>query len=711
MEVTTTGLGSRDVEQFALELSRIKQRLDVIEVGLRTGQLGNSSVENGYLSFYDDDGIERARIGKQDDGTYAGGVNRNNNIPPQVPNTPVAEPVIAGVRIKSTGPTSGTWPADFSHINVWQADGPGLQGRVVGTILGRNVNGAQEVFIVAPLAAGTGPYRFWLTSVNLSKAESAPSDEVTASPLAVVGSDILAGAINELQLAEDAVTQAKIAAGAVGTAEIAGQAVDLSKLADGSVSAAQLIDGAVQTEKIAAGAIVSDLLAANAVIAGKVAANAITTVALAANAVSAEKVAAAAISAEKIAAEAVTAEKILALAITSDKIAANAISAGHIQAGAVTASKLEADMVIANRVIAGSATGARTELHPTNGLQAFTAAGLRTLWADSATGNLTAIGTFQTATTGQRLEILPTGTMRIYPASGVNYSELLNNSSQVILRGPLTGSNAGYLTMDSTFSQIAFGNPTQPNNSTASFTVQDRVITSTGATVAIRMDKRYTPPGGGPVCCELQHVKTDGTVQTKTTLRYLDQGSNDEPKFYAPYFDSGLTFANDFIYCNDSVGLAVDCQASAFVVVSQRAAKKNIRPLRDALKKRAVDVLRGARAEEFEYNRPPRAARPDIDEEVRLPNGQVVRRPAEWPTPERASRKHYSPAVEDLTDIAPSLVHTWQNPNGAEEKGVDVRDLAGMAWAGAAENADDIDELRAEIAALRQELSDLRGTK
>jgi hypothetical protein len=435
MQVNTAGTGALETVQFTDELAKLKQRIETIEQGLRTGQLGNSSVENGSISFYDADGNERTRIGKQPDGSYVGGAPIYRTFPPTVPKPPIVTGGLGHVKVESDGPTTGSWPADFSHLNVYVSP-DGTAGVKIGSIVGRE----NSIYIYSPATVGN-VYTFWLTSVNLSGAESAPSEVRTGVPSQLVGQDILDGAIGELQLANDAVTEAKIAAGAVGTAEIQGQAIDLSKLADGSVSAAQLIDGAVQTEKIAAGAVVTELLAANAVAAGNIAASAITTEKLAAEAVSAEKIAAFAISAEKIAANAVTADKILALNITSDKIAANAIAAGMIQAGAITAAKLEADMIITKRIIAGTANGARSEMHPSDGFQAYNSTGILVARFGGTTGAAYLKGTIES---GSGVGLGPTalmdgaiGAYKMYPNT---------SNQQYILRtwtSDLTGGGVG----------------------------------------------------------------------------------------------------------------------------------------------------------------------------------------------------------------------------------------------------------------------------
>lgn len=412
------------ISRFADELAALKNKVDILDEGGRVNGLGNSSVEDGWISFYDEHGIERARVGKQEDGTYSGGRTVNNDTPPLIPAPPTVEPVINGLRVRSNGPTSGQWAADFLHLNVYVEN-----SETNLTVFAGTITGDPGIMVVAPLERI--PYRVWLTSVNESGAESSASEARIATPKGVEGLDILEDAIGELQLADDAVTQAKIAVGAVGTAEIAGQAVDLSKLADGSVSAAQLLDGSVETEKIASEAVVAELIAANAITTGKIAAFAITSAQLAANSVLAEKIAAEAISAEKIAANAITADKLVALSVTADKIAANAVSAASIQAGAITASKLEADMVLTSRVIAGEANGKRVELSPA-GLYAYTSALTRTLEFDNATGALQVTGTLTTKNGTASMSLNPGNTAHQLQVPGL-YLNAVNSTYPALI--------------------------------------------------------------------------------------------------------------------------------------------------------------------------------------------------------------------------------------------------------------------------------------
>ena len=112
-----------------------------------------------------------------------------------------------------------------------------------------------------------------------------PNTPVTTVPYAQVASvaemadiaaDVVANAIDEVDIATDAVTSRTIAANAVGSAEIAANAVTSSEIANYSVGSAELATYAVTESKIAAGAVGSHALEASAVTGSKIATDAVS---------------------------------------------------------------------------------------------------------------------------------------------------------------------------------------------------------------------------------------------------------------------------------------------------------------------------------------------------------------------------------------------------------------------------------------------------
>jgi hypothetical protein len=89
----------------------------------------------------------------------------------------------------------------------------------------------------------------------------------------------------------------------------------------------------------------------------------------------------------------------------------------------VTAGTISADWIVGARIKTAD-TGARAELSA-SGIEAYSASGTRTFFADAATGDVSIIGQLVSGTTGKRLEINPTATflpeIRFYPNSGSDF--------------------------------------------------------------------------------------------------------------------------------------------------------------------------------------------------------------------------------------------------------------------------------------------------
>jgi hypothetical protein len=341
----------RALDDLARDFAEMQREIELLKAGQNASTLGNSSVDDGALVFTDGNGTPVLRLGKQDDGTYVGGVAIGAQDPPEVPAAPTVTPGLGGtLKIASHGSVEPPWPANFSHLNVWvqAADAEVEPDAPVGTIIGTG----DSLFITTKL--DTTPYRCWLTSVNISGAESDPSEAVTATPALVVGQDILDGAIAELQLADEAVSAAKIAVAAIANYHFGDKVVDLRALGDESVG--------------------SDQLVAAAILARHIGAQQVTAAAIVAEAIQAGHIAAEAIQAGHLAADSITSRAILALAITADKMAANSVTAGAIAAGSITADKIRAGEVLADVSLATGTSGRRVVVSgPANEIQFYPA--------------------------------------------------------------------------------------------------------------------------------------------------------------------------------------------------------------------------------------------------------------------------------------------------------------------------------------------------
>jgi hypothetical protein len=188
---------SREVASYLTEL---EMRMKRVEAGLRTAQLGNSSLNNGGIPMFDADGNYRGTVGFQEDGTTT--VTSKNPVPPPVPSGPQVTPAIGTLIVSHTGETAtpNPNPADFSHLNVYTAT-PALPDTLTfrGTI-----NPVPGEFPIPGLEYTT--YLVYVTAVNMGGTESSPSIPTSGTPFQVDAPDIAAGAIVAGKIDAGAVT-------------------------------------------------------------------------------------------------------------------------------------------------------------------------------------------------------------------------------------------------------------------------------------------------------------------------------------------------------------------------------------------------------------------------------------------------------------------------------------------------------------------------
>lgn len=304
------------------------------------------------------------------------------------------------------------------------------------------------------LAAGT------VAAKHLA-ADSVTAEKVKANAITV--DKLAANSVTTEKLVADAVTATKLAANSVQARNIVALAITSDKIAANSVTtgklkvtedmtvallnvhkiqAGDIAANAITTDKLAAGAVNADKLAANSVTAGKVQTNAIGTDKLAANAVTTAKLKVTEdmtvallnvhkIQAGDIAANAVTTDKLAANAVNADKLAANSVNASKIVTGAITADKLAANSVTAVKIAAGTITSDKVAAGQFKGyvftgavfqsseaantgmklnstaLQMWDSNHKQTVYLDGEGKSNVLTGTFQTRTSGHRIQISP----------------------------------------------------------------------------------------------------------------------------------------------------------------------------------------------------------------------------------------------------------------------------------------------------------------
>jgi len=655
----STQIPPSTTRMLADQLATMQAEIDMLKAAMRTGSLGSSSIDDGSLTIKDGLGNVRGSVGMQPDGSFS--TVATNGPPPPRPNLPDLVPFPAGIGVNWNGTfATGNRPGDFLQIEVYRgstADFIAGPSNFIGTI--PEAGGIPDT----PLDSGN-TYYYLFIATNTSElpdkvgtgprtTASEPSLVAAASPSMVVAQSVLDGIISETKLAADAVTAAKIKAGAVTGV----------KIAENSIESPHIIAGGIQAIN----------LAVDSVAAGK------------------------------IAADAVTAREIQALAVTANEIAANAINAGHITAGAVTAAKLEADMIITKRIIAGTSTGARTQIHPTNGIEAYTGAGVRTFWLDAATGAALLIGTIRSATSGARVEINPGGnnpeTMRFFQPNGT-YGEIFadpaGSGAGIFMAG--SGTNRGKLlaaVAEGATSWVA-GNVSQ---SAISCIADEANIW--GGDVHIEGRAQY---GAGEVV--IQSRNGSGTLLNSRTLYFRGAGSG-EAALYSANYDTQIVWTSGGITIQSAAGITKAITASN-VAPSSRKIKKGEKKIRFKNDRTAGDVLDLLEPKQWNYEDewvvgeppPPPKTYTVPGDIIRDGQGRIVtdaagnpqREPDQVVTvdPGKPVGPKFGLIAEDVQEIVPEIV---QNIEAAGRLGLADRDVISILWLA-------VRELRQQVKAL-----------
>ncbi|MEU6475341.1 hypothetical protein ABZ858_00350 [Streptomyces sp. NPDC047017] len=205
---------TNQIANLATRLAAVERRLASTA---RTAQLAYSSIEDGAINVFDEDGSLRAVIGQQPDGTT--GVNVVNGPPPPIPGQPTALPVLGGVAATWDGTFTEAVaaPLDFARVEVHAAGVDGFTPSVA------TLRGTLESPRGGTLTIPTSqPLYVRVVVRNTSGVASAPSGQIgPVSPAPVVAQEVLDGIVGETALAEAAVSRAKLQVGAVGHNQLA----------------------------------------------------------------------------------------------------------------------------------------------------------------------------------------------------------------------------------------------------------------------------------------------------------------------------------------------------------------------------------------------------------------------------------------------------------------------------------------------------------
>ncbi|ELP68561.1 hypothetical protein PV735_47550 [Streptomyces turgidiscabies] len=197
------------------DIARLAARVAVLERQLarttRTARLAYSSIENGAVEVFDEDGSLRAIVGQQPDGTS--GVIAVNGPPPPTPVAPAVAPVLGGIAVSWAGAftDAAAVPLDWARLEIHGAAVNGFEP--TPATLRATLESPQGGTVLVP---ADQPLYVGLVARSTSGTASAPSGQTgPVGPAAVVADEVLDGIVDELALAEAAVTRNKIAVGAV----------------------------------------------------------------------------------------------------------------------------------------------------------------------------------------------------------------------------------------------------------------------------------------------------------------------------------------------------------------------------------------------------------------------------------------------------------------------------------------------------------------
>ncbi len=185
-----------ELRRMAAKIAELDRKLSGVA---RSSQMGYRSIEGGSIPVYDDDGLLRATIGMQPDGTTAQ-VAVNGPVPP-TPTSPLITPVPDGLSIRWDGQFADARfaPADFSRVEVHLATAAAFTP-TPETRAAALTNPAGEL---ATIGVPGGQMRYVrLVTVSSSGISSTPSIESSGTALIPVDTQARAAADIAYTLAE-----------------------------------------------------------------------------------------------------------------------------------------------------------------------------------------------------------------------------------------------------------------------------------------------------------------------------------------------------------------------------------------------------------------------------------------------------------------------------------------------------------------------------
>jgi len=293
-------------------------------------------------------------------------------------------------------------------------------------------------------------------------------------------------------------------------------------------------------------------------------------------------------------------------AIINAKIADLAVNDAKIET--LNVGKLRSGTMIAQVTISGkfrtheSDAANRVEIDPA-GIRLYAGATVIGNW-NVADSSMLVTGTYQSALTGERINIFPDGTLRFYPQSGTNYSQMSTVGAEVIWRGPIgPDGRSGRLNVNGLGVGMNYSAESEiPNNLRAEVVVLDRRARVTAPFVHLEVNGRLDTHDGGWRRVQFSQTSPSGTALPYSYVSYIVSSASGRGGFSGN--GAGFKFeAGNMIVTDDSLNSFGPIKASDFVNTSSLEAKRDIVDARDELD--PLQVIRAARGRRFRYKTDP----------------------------------------------------------------------------------------------------------
>jgi hypothetical protein len=313
---------------------------------------------------------------------------------------------------------------------------------------------------------------------------------------------------------------------------------------------------------------------------------------------------------DKIAFQVVDTQHVVDASIIGAKIALATIEEANI--ATVNAGSITTGTLFATVTVSGSLW---TNTDPNVTRLGFSAAGIQLYRTNSPSsgstligewrtsdGSMLVTGTYRSSLSGKRIHIDPDGSLRFYPPSGTNYSQITNAAGEAVWRGPLDGSQrSGRVNVNILGVGINFSAEEDLlENIRAEFLVLDRQTRLTAPFHNLQVDGRFSNPVGGNRRIQFSWLDSSGDFLSRSGLSYGIDGS-DYGGFYGN--DTGWKLSRNsggdgrFTVTNGVLGNYGVAQSAGWEVPSSGEVKTDIADARALIN--PLKTIRDARARKF----------------------------------------------------------------------------------------------------------------